>query len=301
MYSYGYGFPQQQKSSSESPLGAINYQELYKSMKMVHSLESRRIKKLLFYNYVNDSIESIIVDTRNNNTILPSIPNSARLIIILNDNEDLKTSPRLESLRQSLKTNESISGLFHIFTSDFNDVMKTYPFLLMKGLIKLPLCVLNDIFYVGGFINSKNKQTISYLNIKTMISLMRDPDKELTMTFGDNYRNFQHEESKHDEIEFSEISDFFFEQINHGKFPILLYCFSGNTSCLAAAVIIVMKYKKWPLDLSIGYVLKLSPTIEMPTWLYTQLQRFVENEKINKFKEMNNMQKSVFSSYNSYY
>ena len=298
---HGYGFPKQQKPSSESPLGAINYQELYKSMKLVHTLESRRIKKLLFYNYINDSIESIIVDTRSNNFILPSIPNSARLILVLNDNEDIKTSPRLESLRQSIKTNETISGLFHIFTSDFNDTMNTYPFLLTKGLIKLPLCVLKDIFYVGGFINSKNKQTITYLKIKTMISLMKDPDKELAITFGDNYRNFQHEEAKHDEIEFSDISDFVLKQINNGKFPILLYCFSGNTSCLAAAVIIVMKYKKWSLDLSLGYILKLSPTIEIPTWLYTQLQRFVENEKINKNKEMNNIQKSIFNSYNSYY
>ena len=281
------------KSTNNEAFGSINYHDLYKSMKAVHTLDSKRIKKMLFYNYINDSIESIIFDCRNleNFPNFPKIKNS-RLILILKDNEDLKTSKDLEIIRDKIRSNEDIKGLFHIFESDYNDALKTYPFLLMKNIIKLPLCAVNDILYIGGFINSKNKQTLQLLKVKTVVSLMKEPDKELTQEFGDNYRNFRHEEANHDEIEFGDLSDYIMEQINNKKTPVLIYCFSGKTSSLAGAVPVIMKYKKWPLELSTGYVMKLSPTIEIPSWLYTQLMRYNENEENKKKSEMN--KKGVF-------
>ena len=271
-------------------LGSINYQELYKSMKMVHTLDSKRIKKMLLYNYVNDSINSIIFDCRDTKNIqnFPNIPNNSRLILILKDNEDLKTSKDLTEIRDKIRTNEQISGLFHIFNNDYNDTLKSYPFLLMKNRIDLPLCAIPDILYIGGFINSKNKQTIELLKIKTIVSLMKEPDKELTQAFGDNYRNFRHEEANHDEIEFGELSDYIMKQISNKQIPILLYCFSGKTSSIAGAVSVIMKFKKWPLELSLGYAMKLSPTIEVPSWLYMQLMRYVETDKINQTKQSNN-------------
>ena len=277
--------------------GAINYQNLYKSMKVVQTLDSKRIKKMLFYNYINDPIESIIFDCRNyfNMKEFPNIPNNSRLILILKDNEDLKTSQNLEPIREKIKVNENISALFHIFNADYNDALNTYPFLFMKNRIDLPLCAINDILYIGGFINSKNRQTLELLKIKTIVSLMKEPDKELTTTFGDNYRNFKHEEAKHDEIEFGDISDYIMEQIKNKNIPILMYCFSGKTSSLAAAVAVIMKYKKWPLELSLGYVMKLSPTIEIPSWLYMQLMRYIEIEQINKIKAQNmDLKHSIF-------
>ena len=275
-------------------LGSINYQELYKSMKIVHSLDSKRIKKMLFYNYINDSMESIIYDCRNIKNLqqFPIIPNNSRLILILRDNEDLKTSNDLTQVREKIRNNEAICGLFHIYNIDYNDTLKTYPFLFMKNRINLPLCAINDILYIGGFINSKNKQTMQLLKIKTIVSLMKEPDKELSQAFGDNYRNFKHEEVNHDEIEYGEISDYVIKQIKNKKTPVLIYCFSGKTSSLAAAVPVIMKYKNWPLELSMGYIMKLSPTIEIPSWLYTQLMRYRETEEINKKKEMN--KKSFF-------
>ena len=277
-------------------LGSINYQELYKSMKIVHTLDSKRIKKMLFYNYINDSIESIIFDCRNKYNIhnFPLIPNNSRLILILRDNEDLKTSYDLQPVREKIRNNEEIRALFHIYNTDFNDSLKTYPFLFMKNRINLPLCAINDILYVGGFINSKNKQTIQLLKIKTIVSLMKEPDKDLSLAFGDNYRNFKHEEINHDEIEYGELSDYVMKQIRNKHFPVLIYCFSGKTSSLAAAVPVIMKYKNWPLELSIGYVMKLSPTIEIASWLYTQLMRYRENEENNKKKEMNKKTFSFF-------
>ena len=268
-------------STKGEALGSINYQELYKSMKIVHTLDSKRIKKMLFYNYINDQIESIIFDARKKNNVsnFPKIPYNSRLILILNDNADIKTSKDLELIREKIQNNEQICGLFHIFDTDYVDAIKTYPFLFMKNRIDLPLCAINDILYLGGFINSKNKQTIQLLRIKTIISLMKEPDKELTQVFGDNYRNFKHEEVNHDEIEFGELTDYVIEQIKNKDIPILIYDFSGKASSLAAAVPIIMKFKKWPLELSLGYIMKLSPTIEIPSWLYTQLMRYRENKK----------------------
>ena len=276
------------KSTKSDALGSINYQELYKSMKTVHTLDSKRIKKMLLYNYINDQIESIIFDARNKNNVnnFPKIPNNSRLILIIKDKEDIKTSKDLELIREKIRNNDQISGLFHIFDTDYIDAIKTYPFLFMKNRIDLPLCAINDILYLGGFINSKNKQTIQLLRIKTIVSLMKEPDKELTQAFGDNYRNFKHEEVNHDEIEYEELSDYVIEQIKNKQIPVLIYNFSGKTSSLAAAVPIIMKYKKWPLELSLGYIMKLSPTIEIPSWLYTQLMRYRENLEINKAKEM---------------
>jgi hypothetical protein len=271
-------------------LGSINYQELYKSMKMVHTLDSKRIKKMLLYNYVNDSINSIIFDCRDIKNLqnFPNIPNNSRLILILKDNEDLKTSKDLTEIRDKIRSNEQISGLFHIFNNDYNDTLKSYPFLFMKNRIDLPLCAIPDTLYIGGFINSKNKQTIQLLKIKTIVSLMKEPDKELTQAFGDNYRNFRHEEANHDEIEFGELSDYIMKQISNKQVPVLLYCFSGKTSSIAGAVSVIMKFKKWPLELSLGYAMKLSPTIEVPSWLYMQLMRYVEIDKINQIKQSNN-------------
>ena len=283
--------------SKQQAFGAINYQNLYKSMKIIHTLDSKRIKKMLFYNYINDPIESIIFDCRSNFNIqtFPNIPNNSRLILILQDKDDLKTSKNLEPIREKIKEKENITSLFHIFNIDYNDTLKSYPFLFMKNRIDLPLCAINDILFIGGFINSKNKQTLDLLKIKTIVSLMKEPDKELTSSFGDNYRNFKHEEAKHDEIEFGDLSDFVIEQINGKNIPVLIYCFSGKTSSLGAAVAVVMKYKKWPLELSLGYIMKLSPTIEIPSWLYMQLMRYNEIQQINKTKaEKMELKHSIF-------
>ena len=53
---------------------------------------------MLLYNYINDPIESIIFDTRNRNNLksFPIIPSNSRLILILRDYEDIKTSKDLE-------------------------------------------------------------------------------------------------------------------------------------------------------------------------------------------------------------
>lgn len=161
-----------------------------------------------------------------------------------------------------------------------------------KNIIKLPLCAINDILYIGNFINSKNKQSLSLLKVKTIISLMKEPDKELAETFLDNYRNFKYEEINHDELEFQDIIDYIAKQINDKQTPILLYDFAGKCAAPAVAAIYLMESKKWSLDLSMGYILKLSPNFDFPSWIYMQLQRFTEIKKHNELiKSKNNYKK----------
>ena len=113
-----------------------------------------------------------------------------------------------------------------------------------------------------------------------MISFMKEQDKELQTLYGGHYRNFQHEEANHDEVEFEEVFQFIKEEIESKNTPILMYCFSGKSASVATATAFIMKYKNWPLEFSIGYMMKLSPMIQLPSWLYTQLQR-INSEKKN--------------------
>ena len=52
-----------------------------------------------------------------------------------------------------------------------------------------------------------------------------------------------------------------------------MYCLSGKSGSIATATAFIMKYKKWSFEFSVGYMMKLSPMIELPSWLFTQLQR----------------------------
>ena len=260
--------------------------EMYQQTKQRMNLESRQIKKMMLYNYINDPIETVIFDCRDKENLknFPSIKPNSRLILILNDTENLK-SENLKEISEKIKNNDNISkGLFHIINSDYLLFLNDYPFLNIKNIdiINLPLCVLNNILYIGNFINSKNKKNLSLLKFKTIISLMKESDKELSELYGDNYRNFKHEEINHDEIEYNEIYEYINKQINNKNIPILIYCFSGQSASIAVACVFLMKYKKWSIEFSIGYMMKISPIINIPSWLFTQLQRFQENEKIKE-------------------
>ena len=83
-------------------------------------------------------------------------------------------------------------------------------------------------------------------------------------------------------IEYNEIYEYINKQINNKNIPILIYCFSGQSASIAVACVFLMKYKKWSIEFSIGYMMKISPIINIPSWLFTQLQRFQENEKIKE-------------------
>lgn len=275
-------------------IAEINYNEMYQNTKKRMSFESKKIRQLLLYNYINDDLESIIIDCRDETSIsIPkNVKENTRLILILNDNETLKDSKALENVRTFIKNEDNISkGLFYIFNSDYKQFCKDYPFyndhICKIEPFHLPLCVLNQILYIGNFINSKNKKTLSLLKPKCIISLMKEPDKEFSELYKGHYRNFKHEEANHDEIEFEEIYHFILEEIEGKNTPILMYCFSGKSGSIATATAFIMKYKKWSFEFSVGYMMKLSPMIELPSWLFTQLQR-INVDKSNTASAKNN-------------
>ncbi|MCQ2816509.1 MAG: hypothetical protein MJ252_04495 [archaeon] len=268
--------------------GEINIKKMYALEKQRLTYDSKPIKKMLLFNYINDEIYTTIFDCRGNTFNIPNnnkTKEGLRLILILKDNTSLKKDSNLEAVRQYIKDHDEINqGLFHIFESNFKEFISDYNFFenipnMNYKEYHLPLCALNGILYIGGYINSKNKKNLSLLKPKTIISLMNQNDKELSEMFGDNYRNFEYEESSHDEVQFTDIVDFIIEQINKKDTPILLYCFTGRTASLAATSAFLMKYKNWPLQFAVGYVLKLSPVLDIPSWLFTQLQRWDSKSK----------------------
>ena len=117
---------------------AIDYEKMYKNMRSRASLESKAIKKMMFYNYLNDNIPSVVIDCRkdyeqnkkiengvlglinsfhisNFSALGVTIKSGFRLILILEDTQDLKTSEELEKIRLYIKEEDKIEkGVYFI-------------------------------------------------------------------------------------------------------------------------------------------------------------------------------------------
>ena len=285
-------------SSLNSNLFAINYKQLYESTKKRMNLESKQIKKLLLYNYLNDSnITTILFNyiqndnnkNKDNFSELEKIKSSFRLILILNNNTKLTDYKNISNF---IKNNDNINSIYYIYENEYNIFLSEYKNIfnitnLNFNNFHYPFLILsNKILYLGNFINSKNKKTINDLNIKSVISLMTEKDKDLENYFGDNnYRNFYFDESNHSELDFNEILDYIFKLINNNtnennNLPILIYCFSGKTASITVCAAFLMKYKKWTIEFSIGYLMKIISSFEnIPSWLYMQLMKLKEKNK----------------------
>lgn len=273
---------------------AIEFKEMYRNTKKRMSLESKPIKRMLLYNYLNDGISTLIIDCRSKteNKLLSSqildskykVEDNSRVIVILSDTDELLFTKQLTNLREYIKNEDKITnGLFTMKEIDYNDFLKSNQYYLTEKSLyerKLPLCVINDKLYMGSFISSKNKVNLGLLGIKSIISLMAEDDKDFAQYFGDHYRNFKHEEVNHDEIDFNSIIEFMVKEIDEseGNTPMLIYCFSGQSVSIAVCAAYIMASKKWSFEFSIGYMMKLSPQIKIPPWLFSQLQRLKFNE-----------------------
>ena len=108
----------------------INYNEMYKATKQRMSFDSKKIKQMLLYNYINDEIDNIIIDCRKDIKIpAQNTKKNFRLILILNDNENIKDSKNLESVRNYIKNEDNINkGIYHIFNTDYTQFCKDYSF-----------------------------------------------------------------------------------------------------------------------------------------------------------------------------
>jgi protein-tyrosine phosphatase len=287
-------------------MDAIDFSNLLENTKKKINLESKQIKKISFYNYLNDNIPNIIIDCRVNfpehqlkeggfiresYTIknMPNIDDSnikpgSRIILIMDDNQDLKISEELEVVRKYITSEDKIEkGIFVIKNSDFQEFLKDYYFFtvnensdtITKNLAetRYPLIVQDKFIYTGNFFNSKNIYQCKNLKIGSVISLLNEEDQQLKK-ISPNTHFFPTDEQGHSEVDFSEIIDIIDMEKEKGKTPILIYCFSGQSLSLAVCIAYLMKTKKWSLQFATGYMMKICPHFNIPAWLYTQLQRF---------------------------
>lgn len=278
---------------------AIDFKEMYSNAKKRITLKSKAIKRMLLYNYLNDDIPSLIIDCRPKatNKLLSSqeldskykTANGCRIILILSDTDNLLSSQHLTNLREFIKNEDKITnGLFTIKESDYNDFLNSHKWYLTEKMVyerRLPLCVINDKLYMGSFIISKNKVNLGLLGIKSVISLMAEDDKDFVQFYGEHYRNFKHEEVNHDELDFNSIIEYIVTEIDETKehTPMLIYCFSGQSASIAVCAAYLMATRKWSSEFAIGYMMKLSPKVNIPSWILAQLQKL----KLNNFKKSN--------------
>lgn len=282
-------------------------QDLYKIVKMRMELDHKPIKLHSFYNFLNDGIINLILDCREDkkdelakeqknlinsselrnfsfeNFSTQTINHHIRLILILENDTDLKTKDNLDELREFIKNSTSIYSIFTINEEHFINFQKRFGFYFLNkasseieknvAMSNFPIMVLDDLIFVGNFINSKNKYQIDHLGIKTIVSLLKEKDEILENNF-DNYNFFSCDESTHGTVAFNEIVECVLDQINEKQTPVLIYCFSGQTISVAVCIAVLMRYKKWSLMFSTAYMMKIIPDFKMPAWLNAQLNKF---------------------------
>jgi len=280
----------------------IDIQKEIESTKKRINLDFKKIKSMSLYNFINDTLPNLIIDCRDNyeenfkkekeKYILNSfvvnnfpfttvkIKPDSRLILIMNEKQDLKTDKDLEKLRKYIYDENNIKDIY--ITTDYTLFAEKYPFLLVNekstedetNLVKtnFPIILLDDLLYIGNFFNSKNLGQIDKLGIKSIITLAAKPDTELKKKF-ENLEHFEIDEEGHGEIDYLDIVYHMECEIKEKKTPIMLYCFSGKSVSVAVAIAFLMRYKKWPLQLATGFAMKIVPNCNLPAWLFTQLSR----------------------------
>ena len=277
-------------------------EELYKQVKMRLELQSKSIKVHSFYNFLNDGLQNLIIDCRKNNNAKEKLINSEeinnfsfdnfnenrsnyhfRLILIIENDCDIKTEENFEGLRNFIKSNNNIISIYTINNENFHTFKNKFPIFFLcqesKEIAKIlaqstfPLLILDNILYLGNYLNSKNKSQVNSLGIKSIISLLKEEDILLKENFN-NYFFFESDEVNHGNLEFKEIIKRIENQIKENQTPILIYCFSGQTLSVAACIAILMKIKKWNLMLATAYMMKIVPDLKIPNWLNFQLNKF---------------------------
>ena len=284
-------------------IDTIDYKNLLAETKKRMSLEQKQIKKMSLYNFLNDNISNLIIDCRieceskqlqeggkirdsfsiNNIPDTNEIKKGSRLILILDDEMNLKDDESLAIVRKFVESEDKIEkGIFVIKNSDYQNFVKDFDFLLLNensdelklqiARTSFPLMILDNLLYTGNFLNSKNLHQINFLKIGIIISLMNEEDPELKKQF-QNYHFIETNEISHAEIDFVEILELMDSERERENKPILVYCFSGQSISISLCIAYLMKSKKWSLEFATGYMMKICPNFKIPAWLYTQLQR----------------------------
>jgi len=296
----------------------INFEHLLEQSKKRNALEFKQIKKLSLYNYINDGINTTIIDCRkdlielqskeggylqdiniykygiesNTDKLNIKTGSNSRLILIFDEDQILQSSQELFSLKDYIRKEDKIDrGIFIIKNSSYQEFLSEYNFFLKSptttdmleiqlASTTFPLMIIDKFIYLGNILNSKNLNQLNKLKIKSIFSFLSEEDRDLSRVFA-NYHIFPVNEQNHSEIEFSEVIDLIDTEKDVNS-PILIYCFSGQSVSPAVCIAYLMKFKKWSLVFSTAYVMKICPNFKVPSWLYTQLQRIDIKKLLNK-------------------
>lgn len=280
----------------------IDIKKTYEATKKRMSLETKIIKSMSIYNFLNDTLPNLFIDCRDNfeekfklekecyilnSFVLKKFPYTTvkikpdtRLVLIMNEKQSLKEDKELEKLREYIKNENNIKELY--VTNDYSKFTEKYPYLLINdnsskeelllAQTNYPIMILDDLLYIGSFFNSKNLTQIEKLGIKTIVTLAANPDTELKKKF-ENLEHFEVDEEGHGEIDYLDIIFHLQCEIEKKNTPIMIYCFSGKSVSVAVIIAFLMRFKKWPLQLATGFLLKLVPNCNLPAWLFSQLSR----------------------------
>jgi len=283
-------------------------QELYNIVKMRMNLEHKTIKLHNFYNFLNDGVTNLIIDCRLNKldifdkelkTLIHSndirnfsfedfknqkLDDLIRLILIIDNNCDIKSNEKLEELRNFIKASTFINAIFTINEENLINFHNRFNFYFLNdsateieknvAMSNFPIMVLDGLLFLGNYLNSKNKYQLEHLGIKTIISLLKEKDEILENNFGNHYF-FSCDEVTHGTINFRDIVECAIEQIDEEQAPVLIYCFSGQTISVAICIAFLMKYKKWSLMFATAFMMKIIPDFKIPAWLNAQLNKLV--------------------------
>lgn len=195
------------------------------------------------YHYIDKNIDYELnnKDNKNNIEIKDNISNNSKTIVANNINNQLNLSELL-------------------------------------ALTLFPLCLIDGILFCGNFMQASNINQLKALNIKSIIGLTQI-DNRLKEEFEINQAMgvisfFPIKEELKQEIEFSEIYKQFQLELDENAYPVLIYCFSGKTISIAVCIAVLMKYKNLNLIAATAIVMKAFPEMNIPVWLYSQLQRW---------------------------
>lgn len=301
------------KLNQNSDSLTIDMKEMYKNMKEKALLKGKQIKQFLLYNFLQDSIPTIVLDLRKE----VEGKDSGRLInyhtqdsfTLLNYSKDIKPQTRLVSIiENNAKLDEildredqvkvkyiigkcsNIEKLFYIESEDYKEFTSIYGFLLIsdkssdidRTLVQtnFPMCIIDGILFCGSFIQSRNLHQLKLLNIHSIIGVTKEDEKlrkKLTNKDAEFVVNdvtfFPVDEENKGEIDFDEVYKQFVLELEDNNCPILIYCFSGKTVSVATCIMILMRFRKLNLLAATAIMMKIMPDFKLPPWLFSQLQR----------------------------
>lgn len=204
-----------------------------------------------------------------------SKPNTRLVLIVL---KDFIVENNLEVKKYIQLYQDFISDIYLCVDSVFYSFLSRFSFYTNNTTINVsntsfPLCIIEDVLYIGNYIQARSPLLLNALHIKSAIGIISH-DQNLVSQYGNEMISFfPVDEEKKEEVDFKEVHLQFEEYCLSKQSPVLLFCFTGKSLSLACCIYIIMMYKKVNLLGATAYIMSIIPGFKLSPWLYSQLQR----------------------------